>query len=170
MAAVLALVYRYVCVWENKRRDKLGNEAFDHAYEDDLTDMKVSAHRAIQPRYLTHRYCRTHSSDTSCSSVETKFLATPLLKSCRTSNSQNTMNVILPIFCFCSFVQSSSLCRAINSFRVTAVRKLSWVVRRKGLEGALITLPRRNSYYQTLIGTCAIFHLFSNVRSLASAL
>ena len=39
---MLALVYRYVCVWENKRRDKLGNEAFDHAYEDDLTDMKVS--------------------------------------------------------------------------------------------------------------------------------
>lgn len=42
VAAVLAIVYRYVCVWENNRRDKLGAEAFDHAYEDDLTDMKVS--------------------------------------------------------------------------------------------------------------------------------
>jgi hypothetical protein len=41
VAAVLAIVYRYLCIWENKRRDKLGAEAFDHAYEDDLTDLKV---------------------------------------------------------------------------------------------------------------------------------
>jgi hypothetical protein len=40
-AAVLAVVYRYVCIWENHRRDKVGTmEGFDHAYEDDLTDMK----------------------------------------------------------------------------------------------------------------------------------
>jgi hypothetical protein len=40
-AAVLAIVYRYVCIWENRRRDKVGTmEGFDHAYEDDLTDMK----------------------------------------------------------------------------------------------------------------------------------
>lgn len=39
----MALVYRFVCMWENKRRDKIGAEGFDHAYEDDLTDMKVSA-------------------------------------------------------------------------------------------------------------------------------
>lgn len=39
--AVLAVVYRYVCVWDNHRRDKSGTlEGFDHAYEDDLTDMK----------------------------------------------------------------------------------------------------------------------------------
>ena len=42
IAALLSIVYRIVCMWDNKRRDKLGAEAFDHAYEDDLTDMKVS--------------------------------------------------------------------------------------------------------------------------------
>lgn len=41
-AALLAIVYRFVCVWENKKRDKAGVEAYDHAYEDDLTDIKVS--------------------------------------------------------------------------------------------------------------------------------
>ena len=40
-AAALAVVYRYVCLWENAKRDKTGTmEGFDHAYEDDLTDMK----------------------------------------------------------------------------------------------------------------------------------
>ncbi|OCL13929.1 MFS transporter [Glonium stellatum] len=39
--SVLAIVYRYVCIWENRRRDKTGTmEGFEHAYEDDLTDMK----------------------------------------------------------------------------------------------------------------------------------
>jgi hypothetical protein len=47
VAALLALVYRFVCMWENKRRDKMGAEAFDHAYEDDLTDMKVRSFRRI---------------------------------------------------------------------------------------------------------------------------
>jgi len=47
-AALLAIVYRYVCVWENKRRDRNGTEAFDHAYEDDLTDIKV----CIGPRLV----------------------------------------------------------------------------------------------------------------------
>ena len=38
-AIVLAIVYRFVCQWENKRRDRSGElEAFEHAYEDDLTD------------------------------------------------------------------------------------------------------------------------------------
>ena len=42
-AAVIALVYRFITIWENKRRDKSGMmEAFEHAYEDDLTDAKVS--------------------------------------------------------------------------------------------------------------------------------
>jgi hypothetical protein len=39
-AAALTVVYRYVCIWENRRRDKIGVEGFDHAYEDDLTDVK----------------------------------------------------------------------------------------------------------------------------------
>lgn len=40
-AAALAIVYRYVCIWENRRRDKSGTmEGFDNAYDDDLTDMK----------------------------------------------------------------------------------------------------------------------------------
>lgn len=42
VAAGLAVVYRYLCIWENKRRDKHGvMESFDHAYEDDVTDRKV---------------------------------------------------------------------------------------------------------------------------------
>jgi len=42
-AAVLALVYRLLCVYENKKRDRAGTlEAFEHAYEDDLTDIKVN--------------------------------------------------------------------------------------------------------------------------------
>jgi hypothetical protein len=50
VASVLAIVYRYVCIWENGRRDKSGvGEGFDHAYEDDLTDMKVCA--PIQTRF-----------------------------------------------------------------------------------------------------------------------
>ncbi|KAL1610931.1 hypothetical protein SLS59_000568 [Nothophoma quercina] len=40
-AATLAIVYRYVCIWENRRRDKSGTmEGYDNAYDDDLTDMK----------------------------------------------------------------------------------------------------------------------------------
>jgi hypothetical protein len=46
LAAVLAVVYRYLCIWENNKRDKSGQiEAFDNAYMDDLTDIKV--HLAI---------------------------------------------------------------------------------------------------------------------------
>ncbi|KAK1487338.1 allantoate permease [Colletotrichum cuscutae] len=41
-AGVLGLVYRFVCIWYNNKRDRAGiMEGFDHAYEDDLTDMKV---------------------------------------------------------------------------------------------------------------------------------
>lgn len=35
---VLIIVYRFVCVWDNKKRDQAGSEGFDHAYEDDFTD------------------------------------------------------------------------------------------------------------------------------------
>ncbi|KAF2186120.1 MFS general substrate transporter [Zopfia rhizophila CBS 207.26] len=42
VAGLLALVYRGVCIWENRRRDRAGIlEGFEHAYEDDLTDKKV---------------------------------------------------------------------------------------------------------------------------------
>lgn len=43
-SAVLSLVYRSICVWENKRRDEAGiSEAYEHAYDDDVTDKKVRA-------------------------------------------------------------------------------------------------------------------------------
>ena len=42
-AAVLSMVYRFYCIWENRKRDNAGiEESYDHAYEDDLTDRKVS--------------------------------------------------------------------------------------------------------------------------------
>ena len=46
VGVLLMVVYRYVCVWDNHRRDKSGVlEAYEHAYEDDLTDRKVWPHR-----------------------------------------------------------------------------------------------------------------------------
>lgn len=40
--AVLAVVYRYLSIWENNRRDKSGTlESYEHAYDDDLTDTMV---------------------------------------------------------------------------------------------------------------------------------
>lgn len=43
IAGLLALVYRCLCMWSNSKRDRSGTtEGFDHAYEDDLTDKKVS--------------------------------------------------------------------------------------------------------------------------------
>ncbi|KAK4149221.1 major facilitator superfamily domain-containing protein [Chaetomidium leptoderma] len=48
VAAGLIIVYRFVCIWENKRRDKAGTmEGFDHAYEDDSTDRKNPQFRYI---------------------------------------------------------------------------------------------------------------------------
>lgn len=42
VAAVIVVVYRFLCVYQNKQRDRAGvPEGFDHAYEDDLTDLKV---------------------------------------------------------------------------------------------------------------------------------
>ncbi|KAF7561053.1 hypothetical protein G7046_g3118 [Stylonectria norvegica] len=42
IAGFLALVYRGLCMWDNKQRDKTGTlEGFEHAYDDDLTDKKV---------------------------------------------------------------------------------------------------------------------------------
>lgn len=43
-AGLLIIVYRFVCVRDNQKRDAAGiEEGFDHAYEDDLTDRKVIA-------------------------------------------------------------------------------------------------------------------------------
>lgn len=40
LTIVLIIVYRYVCVWDNARRDRSGvMEGFDHAFEDDHTDV-----------------------------------------------------------------------------------------------------------------------------------
>ncbi|KIW87270.1 uncharacterized protein Z519_12173 [Cladophialophora bantiana CBS 173.52] len=48
VCAVLVVVYRFVCSTENSRRDKAGTtEAFEHAYEDDLTDRKNKQFRYI---------------------------------------------------------------------------------------------------------------------------
>ncbi|EFQ27212.1 uncharacterized protein GLRG_01707 [Colletotrichum graminicola M1.001] len=42
VAGVLGLVYRFVCTWQNNKRDKAGIvEGYDHAYKDDLTDLKL---------------------------------------------------------------------------------------------------------------------------------
>ncbi|KMP05466.1 hypothetical protein DIZ76_015750 [Coccidioides immitis] len=39
VAAALVLVYRFVCIWDNRRRDKAGiAEGFENAYQDDFTD------------------------------------------------------------------------------------------------------------------------------------
>ncbi|KAH7173192.1 uncharacterized protein B0J16DRAFT_188134 [Fusarium flagelliforme] len=48
VAALLAIAYRLMCMWTNKKRDKAGiMEGFDHAYEDDLTDKKNMQFRYI---------------------------------------------------------------------------------------------------------------------------
>lgn len=45
IAGVLALVYRFICTWENKKRDKARTlEGYAHAYDDDLTDREVRRH------------------------------------------------------------------------------------------------------------------------------
>jgi hypothetical protein len=51
-AAALTMVYRFYCIRENKKRDKTGIvEAFEHAYDDDLTDRKVINLRCVE-RYV----------------------------------------------------------------------------------------------------------------------
>lgn len=42
-AGVIVLIYRFICVWENRRRDDSGtSEGYENAYQDDLTDKTVS--------------------------------------------------------------------------------------------------------------------------------
>lgn len=68
-AALLQLAYRYVCLAHNKRRDRAGfMESFEHAYEDDLTDLKVSVttSKSLSPGHntlqLTLTVCTTEPS------------------------------------------------------------------------------------------------------------
>lgn len=42
VATLLMLIYRFICAFENRRRDRMGTvEGFEHAFEDDLTDKMV---------------------------------------------------------------------------------------------------------------------------------
>ncbi|RMZ13018.1 hypothetical protein D0862_02478 [Hortaea werneckii] len=47
-AGVAVVIYRGICVWLNRKRDQAGvEEGFEHAYEDDLTDLKNPQFRYI---------------------------------------------------------------------------------------------------------------------------
>lgn len=44
IAGITVLIYRLVCVFENRKRDQSGTvEGYENAYQDDLTDRTVSA-------------------------------------------------------------------------------------------------------------------------------
>ncbi|KAJ4422968.1 hypothetical protein N0V82_002362 [Gnomoniopsis sp. IMI 355080] len=48
VAALLALLYRFLCIVENKKRDEAGvKEGFDDAFNDDSTDKKVSTTKLV---------------------------------------------------------------------------------------------------------------------------
>ncbi|KAF4841505.1 putative transporter [Colletotrichum siamense] len=65
-AGILCLVYRFHCVWQNKRRDRGGTmEGFDHAYDDDLTDIK----RSPSSDTRTEGLAESHTGD-----IDTGFL------------------------------------------------------------------------------------------------
>lgn len=70
-AAVLSLVYRFYCIWENERRDMTGTaEEFDHVYEDDLTDGKVRSTSEVTRDVQILTSCRIRSSDISIELVK----------------------------------------------------------------------------------------------------
>lgn len=49
-AGVIVLIYRFICVWENRRRDDSGtSEGYENAYQDDLTDKTVSQLYFLSP-------------------------------------------------------------------------------------------------------------------------
>lgn len=71
IAAFLGLLYRFLSMWDNKKRDNFGvMEGFDDAFNDDSTDKKVcysllrSAYHHVEPRTNVHSLCRTHNSGT----------------------------------------------------------------------------------------------------------
>jgi hypothetical protein len=64
IAGIIILIYRFICAHENRRRDASGtSEAFEHAYEDDLTDNKVGRIYQQVQKMILIIFCRTHSSD-----------------------------------------------------------------------------------------------------------
>lgn len=64
MSAVLVILYRYVCIWENKRRDRSGiAEGYGNAYQDDLTDKTVSPSSMHNENILLILASRIPSSD-----------------------------------------------------------------------------------------------------------
>jgi hypothetical protein len=68
LAGTIAITYRYICVWQNKKRDEAGiAEAFDHAYEDDLTDLKVCNHVRSRLSRPCRLQCYTESAVQICS-------------------------------------------------------------------------------------------------------
>jgi hypothetical protein len=55
MCIVLALLYRFICARENKKRDQSGiAEAFENAYDDDMTDVKNKQFRYDEHLSLLH--------------------------------------------------------------------------------------------------------------------
>jgi hypothetical protein len=54
VASLLGLLYRFVCIMENKKRDEMGvMEGFDDAFNDDSTDKKVCYNRFLFPKELS---------------------------------------------------------------------------------------------------------------------
>jgi hypothetical protein len=57
MCIVLALLYRFICARENKKRDNSGiAEAFENAYDDDMTDVKNKQFRYIRASIFAHGF------------------------------------------------------------------------------------------------------------------
>jgi hypothetical protein len=62
---VLIVIYRFLAIRENKKRDAAGIlEGFDHAYEDDVTDKKVKTIFASKASMKANFYLRIRNSDT----------------------------------------------------------------------------------------------------------
>lgn len=71
-AGVIVLIYRFICLWENRRRDESGtSEAYENAYQDDLTDKTVSQTLFLQGSLSSYSKFaddnRIHNSDIFCS-------------------------------------------------------------------------------------------------------
>lgn len=69
-SVLLSFVYRFLCVYSNKKRDREGTEEnFDNAYEDDFTDRTVQLPRVFSLRVMiaTNRsVCRIATLGTLC--------------------------------------------------------------------------------------------------------
>ena len=76
ITSLLAIAYRYVCILDNRKKDKAGiKEDYEHAYEDDLTDMKVSElEHNVRGNFDANRDVRIHNSDIRSSGTAGKSL------------------------------------------------------------------------------------------------